>query len=1215
MTSRVGIEFDGRANGAATAGRQAREAIRGVRQEAGAASHPVRQLDNDLGKLTRGAVAGSGVFRGFGRSIAFASSGFLGAYGLSAAVRGAASELTNSIKVTARVNQVVAATGGVAGVTAKHIDALANAQLRKTGIDDEAVKSAAAVLLTFRNVRDVTGQGNDVFDQAIRLSQDLAEVMGTDLESAALQVGKALQDPVTGLTALRRAGVAFDAEQRKEIQTLVSHGKLLEAQKIILQELQREVGGTAAKVGNVAPWMRLRETIRNLSASAIQPLLPEMDGLVGRAQKWADELQHDRDAQRKLRDEVSQAVDVVKKFVHGADDVAGALGGWKRAIQELIALRLMVTVAGWTQATAAFIGAAGTGSAAGVGVLGAAAATREATASAVAWKREAGGAFVAIGSGAATAIGSAAGLTGLLGAEAAAAGLLGKLRALVASPWKIVAVTAGLQQPDKVTGSAGFKVATSAADEIVGDKFRIGSVWYVWDGKKAVKTTPPDAGTSGAAETTLPPTSAKGVQLPSFIVPTHQTAGLTGFPAVDIMAKPGTPIRAPEDGVITRISGHEPTEPPPQGQGGPWGLSIYFLGTKSGNTYYMTHLVKVAEPGAYKLGDVIGIIGDYPGSSADHVHFAIHPGDSPEAHVASGLFNPADYLAKPGRRTGAAPPHSGSGSGSGSSNVLPARIRQAISAAGVAAASAALTPKKADDKAAVAQQKAALEAEIAWLNAKLATKLGPEKRITLEDLLTGALGDLKSLSPSKTAGAGVSPIISLRNQASQLLKTVPANADAVERAAQSHLEKLRAALRVGMSSKELAQTRIGIQNWGKILKDEIAKQAKAAADAADRAAELWGRTWNSDADKVLRDFRENVADKQLQAFDDATNAHLTELRTALKQQLDTFDAETKKGLDQLAAPEQTPEERALAEFQATRKANDELQRKQDILAQIAALQAQLAGTTAGANGTLIDIATGQRSPLTGDAVSNAEDIQKQILDLQQQYHQLELDDQEQALQAAADASRKAADKAATTAQDAYQADRDAQRQALEDKESDAEDAYQRDRAALRQHLQDMLDDQATALQQDLEDWGTWLEAKKKSWADFLQWMRDHGFDTSNVTNPAGGGTGSSAADGGIVMPGGRATIGGAIAFATGGKVPGRFVGREDTVLARLTPGEHVTDRQLTAAMEDFFLGGRDTNVRVIAGDVYLDGFKVGQHLARPVTDQQARQIGYRSQIG
>jgi hypothetical protein len=170
---------------------------------------------------------------------------------------------------------------------------------------------------------------------------------------------------------------------------------------------------------------------------------------------------------------------------------------------------------------------------------------------------------------------------------------------------------------------------------------------------------PAGTDTTGTAQKPGTNIPGKGVQLPTFITATHQTAGLAGFPAVDIMAKPGTPIRAPEDGMVTRISGHEPTEPPPQGQGGPWGLSIYYIGTQTGNTYYMTHLVKVAAVGSYKKGDVIGLIGDYPGSAADHVHFAIHKGEAAEAHVGSGLFDPADFLGA------AAAPRSGGGAPKG----------------------------------------------------------------------------------------------------------------------------------------------------------------------------------------------------------------------------------------------------------------------------------------------------------------------------------------------------------------------------------------------------------------------------------------------------------------------------------------------------------------------------------------------------------------------
>ena len=122
-----------------------------------------------------------------------------------------------------------------------------------------------------------------------------------------------------------------------------------------------------------------------------------------------------------------------------------------------------------------------------------------------------------------------------------------------------------------------------------------------------------------------------GVLLPTQQTPTHETSNLPGFPAVDIMESPGTPVGAPENGRLSRISGHPPSQPPPEGQGGPWGLSFYYIGSETGNIYFGTHLQQVAPVGTYRRGDVVGIVGDYPGSSADHIHWGINSSPGSEA--------------------------------------------------------------------------------------------------------------------------------------------------------------------------------------------------------------------------------------------------------------------------------------------------------------------------------------------------------------------------------------------------------------------------------------------------------------------------------------------------------------------------------------------------------------------------------------------------------
>lgn len=134
---------------------------------------------------------------------------------------------------------VLRATGYAAGLTATELNDMADAMAASTKFDDESIRNASAVLLTFRNVQGET------FKQGIALAADLASVLGTDLNSAALQLGKALNDPVLGVTALSRAGVQFSEVQKDQIKNFVETNQLAKAQDMILAELTAQVGGTA----------------------------------------------------------------------------------------------------------------------------------------------------------------------------------------------------------------------------------------------------------------------------------------------------------------------------------------------------------------------------------------------------------------------------------------------------------------------------------------------------------------------------------------------------------------------------------------------------------------------------------------------------------------------------------------------------------------------------------------------------------------------------------------------------------------------------------------------------------------------------------------------------------------------------------------------------------------------------------------------------------
>lgn len=140
----------------------------------------------------------------------------------------------------AQVNASIRSTGGVAGVTAKQVEDLAQSMKKLNGVDDDAVRSMASVLLTFTKV------GKETFPQATQAIVDMSAKLGTDLKASAIQVGKALNDPIKGVSALQRVGVSFTESQKALIKSLVDSGKTMEAQKLILRELETEFGGAAA---------------------------------------------------------------------------------------------------------------------------------------------------------------------------------------------------------------------------------------------------------------------------------------------------------------------------------------------------------------------------------------------------------------------------------------------------------------------------------------------------------------------------------------------------------------------------------------------------------------------------------------------------------------------------------------------------------------------------------------------------------------------------------------------------------------------------------------------------------------------------------------------------------------------------------------------------------------------------------------------------------
>ena len=139
----------------------------------------------------------------------------------------------------AQLEAGLASTGGVVGQSLDELTKKALELQKVTTFGDEEFISAQAQLLSFTSIVGAE------FDKTILLAADLSTRFGTDLKSSVLQLGKALNDPVANLSALSRSGIQFNKSQKDTIKILAESGRMMEAQQIILGELETQFGGSA----------------------------------------------------------------------------------------------------------------------------------------------------------------------------------------------------------------------------------------------------------------------------------------------------------------------------------------------------------------------------------------------------------------------------------------------------------------------------------------------------------------------------------------------------------------------------------------------------------------------------------------------------------------------------------------------------------------------------------------------------------------------------------------------------------------------------------------------------------------------------------------------------------------------------------------------------------------------------------------------------------
>lgn len=190
---------------------------------------------------------------------------------------------SESEQAVARLEGVLRATGGAVGLTSDQLQGMADSLQNTTRFSDETILAGESLLLTFRNI------GGETFERTVPAMLDMAEIFGS-VDSAAMQLGKALNDPLTGMGALSRAGITFSEDQKLAIKAFMDTNDIASAQNIILTEVEAQVQGLAETMGQTFAGQSeiFKNKLDSIKETIGGALLPVLGDLLGTFMEFVD---------------------------------------------------------------------------------------------------------------------------------------------------------------------------------------------------------------------------------------------------------------------------------------------------------------------------------------------------------------------------------------------------------------------------------------------------------------------------------------------------------------------------------------------------------------------------------------------------------------------------------------------------------------------------------------------------------------------------------------------------------------------------------------------------------------------------------------------------------------------------------------------------------------------------------------------------------------
>lgn len=230
----------------------------------------------------------------------------------------------------AKLRHTLELTGHAAGFTFDRIQEIANELQDLTRFEDDATKSAADMLAVFKSIR------GSQFEETLRLSADMAEKMGGNIQSAARMLGRALESPGEGLRMLRRIGVEFTEEEMKMIKGLREMGHTVEAQDQVLAKLRERIGGLAEVMGDT--W--------HGKMARVQNKLGDMAEVMGAM--FLPALEEAIEVMDVLFNAFDRAAPAVQAFVDASISGAKAMVDWKQVGEDLMDVVALIVASATT---------------------------------------------------------------------------------------------------------------------------------------------------------------------------------------------------------------------------------------------------------------------------------------------------------------------------------------------------------------------------------------------------------------------------------------------------------------------------------------------------------------------------------------------------------------------------------------------------------------------------------------------------------------------------------------------------------------------------------------------------------------------------------------------------------------------------------------------------------------------------------------------------